>query len=180
MSWRRVRGKGPAITKVKVNLKGTTRMRHSRTAMSLRGRTTAGLGLLRRFLGSARVRAAAETPVAVRVRALLARTQRCAAFGAHAHAKLALETALATVSTLLLALHVRAHCHKAVPLAPHLGSGAAPVKAGVGRIFRRLQALRQWHFRQLDVRELLAALLMKPARVQHAPPERNKKKRALS
>lgn len=152
MSWRWVAGKGLAITKVKVNLKGTTRMRHSRSAMRHRGRTTtAGLGLLRRFLGSARVRAAAETPVAVRVRALLARTQRCAAFGAHAHAKLALETALATVSTLLLALHVRAHCHKAVPLAPHLGSGAAPVKAGVGRIFRRLQASRERHVRQLMV-----------------------------
>ncbi len=180
MSWRRVRGKGIAITKVKVNLKGASRMRHSRTAMSLRGRTTAGLGLLRRFFGSARVGAPAETPAAThRVGALLARLQGCEASGAQALTKLALETALTTVSTVFLALDVRAHCYKAVPLAPILGSGAAPVKAGMGRILRRLQASRRWHFPQLDAGDLLAALLMKP-RVQHAGAEtpriRNTKK----
>ncbi len=61
-----------------------------------------------------------------------------AASGAQAHAKLTLETALATVTTLLLALDVRVHRYKGVPLAPILGVGAAPVQAGVGRKFRRL------------------------------------------
>ena len=87
------------------------------------------------------------------VEALLARTQGCAASGTQAHAKLALEPALAAVSTFRLVLDVRAHCYKAVPLAPHLGSGAAPVETGVGRILRRLQASRQWHFQQLVVRD---------------------------
>jgi hypothetical protein len=62
--------------------------------------------------------------------------QRCAASGAQARAKLAQETALLTVSTMLLALNVRAHCYDAIPLAPVLGIGAATVQAGVGRKFR--------------------------------------------
>ena len=65
---------------------------------------------LRRVLGRARVGTPVGTPAALRVRALLARMQRCAASGAQARAKLALETALSTVSTVLLALNVRAHC----------------------------------------------------------------------
>ena len=149
MRWRRILGKGSTIAKVKENLKGATRKGHR-----LRRRTmTAGLGHSRRFLGSTRIGAPAETPAAVGVGALLARTQECAASGTQAHAKLALEPAFAAVSTLHLVLDVRAHCYKAVPLAPHLGSGAAPVETGVGRIFRGLQASCEWHFRQLQVRD---------------------------
>ena len=81
----------------------------------------------RRFLGSTRIGAPAETPAAVGVGALLARTQGCEASRAQALTKLALETALTTVSTVFLALDVRAHRYKGVPLAPILGVGAAPV-----------------------------------------------------
>jgi hypothetical protein len=182
VSWGRVLCKGVAVTKVKENLKGTTRMRHSRSATRLRGRTTTrGTGLLRRFLGSDRVGAPAETPAAIRVRALLARTQGGAASGTQAHAKLALEPALAAVSTIRLVLDVRAHCYKAVPLAPHLGSGAAPVETGVGRILRRLQASRQWHFQQLVVRDSnrrTSEARTRAARVPYAPPKRNTHKTA--